>query len=90
MLLTILFSLLAGAAVKPMQPQITEFLWRRIDESRLPDEAGRRLIAFAVTLSIAALLLTVLDMPRPVVVMLGLGLVGYFQAEIREALISQR
>ncbi|MEC7670382.1 MAG: hypothetical protein VXZ18_18900 [Pseudomonadota bacterium] len=90
MLLTIVLSVLAGAAVVPVQPRVTEFLHRYLDEERLPDEAGRRLIPFCVTMGLAALILSFLTMPTPMILMLICGLIGYFQAPIRDALVSRR
>ena len=89
MLLTVILSALAGAAVQPMQPKITELLHRFLEDEKMPDQAGRRVVAFCVAMIIAAIVLMLLGMPRPVVLMLVCGLIGYFQSQIRDMLLSR-
>lgn len=90
MLFTLIIGAAAGAATKPLQPRITEAVIRILGQENLPDAGGRKVLAFALMMTGAAIVLSVLDAPSQGALMLVSGLVGYFQAEIREAIIRRR
>ena len=90
MLLTFLVAIAAGAAVMSLQPRVTEFLWRHLGEAQLPDEPGRRVIAFAVALALAVAVLWLLGVQASPIALLAGGLIGHFQQPLREAILSRR
>ncbi len=90
MLLTILVAVFAGAAVPALQPKVTEALWRWMDERHLPDEAGRRVVTFAFAMACAAGLLWIVGIAASPVLLLAGGVVGYFQENLREAILARR
>ncbi|WP_146589028.1 hypothetical protein [Puniceibacterium confluentis] len=90
MILTLIISAVAGALVPKVQPQIRATLARHLKAGQLPDDAGLQVTAFAAVLILASLLLLLLGVrPSAGLVLLG-GLLGYFQAEIRQAFGARR
>ncbi|MHA7874713.1 hypothetical protein [Roseivivax sp.] len=90
MILTLLVAAAAGYAVEPLLPRLTEFLWRNLPEERLPDEAGRRVLGFALALAGASALLWVLRADQHPLPLIAGGLVGYFHEELRAAIAARR
>ncbi|MFZ7089771.1 hypothetical protein [Primorskyibacter sp. 2E233] len=90
MILTLIFSALAGWAVRPAEPRITEILISALGRERLPEGKDRRIAALLVTMFGAALVLWLLDVSgRPTIFVIGAAL-GYFQQEIRDALTNRQ
>ncbi|MDU8913336.1 hypothetical protein [Aestuariicoccus sp. MJ-SS9] len=90
MILTLILAAAAGWATRPAEPQVTEALLRLLGEEGLPDATGRRVAAFAAMLAVAAVFLALLDVEgHPLMLILG-GALGYFQQEIREAILARR
>ncbi|MHA6323485.1 hypothetical protein [Roseivivax sp. CAU 1753] len=56
----------------------------------MPDAPGRRVIAFAVALAIAVALLWLLGVRASPMALLVGGLIGHFQAQLREVILSRR
>ncbi|QFS82689.1 hypothetical protein FIU97_07745 [Roseivivax sp. THAF40] len=90
MLMTFLVAIFAGAAVTSLQPRVTEALWRWLGEEHLPDEPGRRVVAFALALAIAVALLGLIGVETSPLALLAGGLIGHFQSELREAILARR
>ena len=90
MLLTFLVAIFAGAAVTSLQPRVTEALWRWLGEDHLPDEPGRRVVAFALALAVAVAILWLLGVDTSPMALLAGGLVGHFQAQLRELILARR
>ena len=89
MLFGLIVAILAGVAARPLERQVTDLLARWLGEDDMPDAAGRRVASFGATLLLAALVLEFSGSgASPVILMLG-GLAGYFQAELRRALLSR-
>lgn len=90
MILTLLLAIGAGWATRPAQPHVTEALVRLVGHDGVPDPTGRRVLTFGLVLALAAVVAGLLDAGgHPLILMLG-GLVGYFQQDIREALLARR
>ncbi len=90
MILTLILSALAGWAARPLEPRITEFLVSLIGADNLPASDDRRVAALLVTLLGAALVLWIgTSGSSPVVLVIGAAL-GYFQQELREAILSRQ
>ncbi|MEC3861075.1 hypothetical protein VK792_07235 [Mesobacterium sp. TK19101] len=90
MVFTIILSVLAGWAARPLQAQVVELLLRVMDEDHMPDRDGQAVAAFALVMMLAALVLEFAGgSASPLLVLVG-GFLGYFQAELREALLSRR
>ncbi|SIS91069.1 hypothetical protein SAMN05421759_10645 [Roseivivax lentus] len=90
MLLTFFVAICAGAAVMSLQPRVTELLWQWLGERHLPDEAGRRVISFAIALAIAVAILWLLNVRASPMALLAGGLVGHFQQPLREIILARR
>ena len=88
MIFGLIVSILSGLAVRPLEAQVTDFLARFLDEEQMPDAAGRRVAAFAVVLLLPALVVDYAGSGSAAIVVLG-GFIGYFQAEIRQALLTR-
>lgn len=90
MILTALLGALAGFAARPAEPKITEIFGDFLGESHLPQEGDRKVLAFATCLAVAAIVLWIgSEDASPFVFAVSAGL-GYFQAEIREAILNRR
>lgn len=90
MIFTLVISVLAGLAAKPLEPRITEFLEDRMKDLQMVSASGRSVLSFVVAMLGAAILLALAtDEVSPVLLVLGGG-VGYFQAELREWITTFR
>lgn len=84
MLFTLILGGLAGALVPWAEPRVTQAMRRAIGDGRMPDAAGRRLVAFAAMLLAASVLVELLDAAdSPILLVLG-GALGAFWREIRD------
>lgn len=86
MIMTLIFGAVAGAATPYLQPHVA-----RLGKSILPGLEGESLAvaSFAIALLLALVLLTVGASGGSAFWLLIGGLLGYFQAELRDA-IKQR
>lgn len=90
MILTILLGALAGWAARPAEPKITEIVLGFTGEENLPAEIDRRVMSLVVCLALAGLLLWIgTDGGSPFLFVIAAG-AGYFQAEIREAILNRK
>ncbi len=89
MIFSFIISILAGLVVRPLEPQVTEFLGRFLNEDQMPDATGQRVATFALVLLLAALVTDYAGNSSSFIVVLG-GFVGYFQSEIREAFLNRQ
>ena len=90
MVMTLILGALAGVLARQGQRQIIEALARFLDEEQMPDAAGRQVAALLVALLVAALLLFLLGVNAPPFLLVLAGGLGFFQQEIREAILSRR
>ena len=89
MILTLIASALAGWGARPAEPRITETFIGVVGQDRIPSEPDRRVLSLLVCLLGAALFLWMSGVPvRPGVFVLGAAL-GYFQKDLREAIVSR-
>lgn len=89
MLLTLIISAAAGYAAKIVEPRILELLLGFIGEDTLPDAADRRVASLLICL-LAAGLVIALGFGSSSVFVFALGaFLGYFQEQIREAILKQ-
>jgi len=90
MVFTIILSGLAGWAARPLQPQVIDLLIRVMDEQHVPGPEGQAVASFALVMMLAALVLEFAGgTASPLLVLVG-GFLGYFQAELREAVLARR
>lgn len=90
MILSVVLGLVAGWGTRPLQPHVTEALVRLFGEARVPDQPSRRVASFGLALAAAALAATLLGQGGHALWLIGGGLLGYFQKDIREALLARR
>ena len=89
MLVTLILSALAGAAVPMIAPKVADFLATSVSEEQMPDVRGLAILNFALALFVASVLLALSGVePSPILVILG-GAIGYFWRELREMLLNR-
>lgn len=89
MLITLILSALAGAAVPMIQPKLADFLASSVSEEDMPSAPALQVLSFALALFAASVLLALSNADAsPILVLLGGG-VGYFWKEIREMLLNR-
>lgn len=90
MLFTLILSALAGFVTPQVQPRLVEAALKVLDDDQLPKGGALDVAGFAVVMALAALVLILLGAdPSPLLMLIG-GFLGYFQAEIREAVTNRR
>ena len=89
MLLTLIISALAGAAVPMIAPKVADFLATSLSEDQMPPPQALGILNFSLVLLAASILLAVSGAePSPILVLVG-GVIGFFWKELREMLLNR-
>ena len=90
MILTLILGALAGVAARPAEQKVTEILLGFVGQDNMPGGTDMRVMSLLVCMTLAGVLLWIgTEGASPFVFALAAGL-GYFQAEIREAILNRR
>ncbi|MBP0480937.1 hypothetical protein [Sagittula salina] len=90
MILTVILGALAGWAAKRIEPQVTDQLYRWLGDRDMIADQDRGVASLLVCLLAAAALLSLLGEGGRVFLFSVLVALGYFQEELREALLSRK
>ncbi len=90
MLFTLILAGVAGFLTPQIQPRLIELALKVLDEEQLPKGGGLDVAGFAIVMMVTAIVLTLLGASHsPLLLLIG-GFLGYFQAEIREAVLNRK
>lgn len=90
MILTLILSAAAGWAARPAEPKITDFLISLVGEENLPAGPDRRVATVLACLFGAAILIQLGEGEVSTVVFAIGAILGYFQQQIREAILNRQ
>ncbi|CUH77017.1 hypothetical protein [Tropicibacter naphthalenivorans] len=90
MILTLIIGVVAGYAARPAEPKMTEALVSLLGADNLPDVQDRRAASLLLCLLLGAALCALLGLWARVFVFVFGAALGYFQANIREAILNRR
>lgn len=90
MILTLILGALAGWGARPAEPKVTEILHGFIGEENLPKEVDRRVLSLLACMLLASVLLWIGSDRTSLFLFVLAAAGGYFQAEIREAILNRR
>ncbi|MCH2095932.1 MAG: hypothetical protein MK160_12565 [Rhodobacteraceae bacterium] len=90
MLFTLILAAVAGFLTPKIQPRLIDLALKVLDETQLPKGGGLDVASFAIVMMTTAVLLTLLGGSNsPLLLLIG-GFAGYFQEEIRDAVLNRK
>lgn len=90
MILTLILGVAAGWAARPGEPKVTEFLISLMGRENLPDAQDRRAASLLVCLLLGAAVCALLGLYARIFVFVLGACLGFFQAQLREAILTRR